>query len=230
MRLLVVFVFFSSIAIAQQSASTSAPCSPIAPNNTGTITINCPGMSQVEGQKIIAIMNRIWANHLDPDLVMVKLDEIQHGVSSIENELAEKKKQEEEAEEKRRTAPIIFTSLTPVSPGKVNFCVQSSNLIPYKYRYAIVGSTNTVLGGFPLSMETVYPTSEVPAFCLTKDIDLSSIADHYIELRFVFESLSFDELHLSGHAGQINIGYTISDDGNSLSVRPPKCGPEGHSC
>lgn len=179
---------------------------------------------------MLAILNRILANQINPDLVMVKLDEIQHGVSSIESELAQKKKQEEEAERKRRTAPIIFPSLVPVSPGKVNFCVQSINLIPYQYRYTIVGSTNTVLGGFPLSMDTVYPTSEVPKFCLTKDIDLSSIADRYIELRFVFKSLSFDELHLPGHAGQINNGYTGSDDGNSLSIRPPKCGPDGHSC
>ena len=179
---------------------------------------------------MLAILNRILANQINPDLVMVKLDEIQHGVSSIESELAQKKKQEDEAEMKRRTAPIVFPILQPVSPGKVNFCVHSSNLIPYQYRYTIVGSTNTVLGGFPLSMDTVYPTSEVSVFCLIKDIDLSSIADHYIELRFVFRSLSFDELHLPGHAGQINIGYTISDDGSSLSMRPPKCGPDGHSC
>lgn len=179
---------------------------------------------------MLAILNRILANQINPDLVMVKLDEIQHGVSSIESELAQKKKQEEDAERKRRTAPIIFPSLVPVSPGKVNFCVQSSNLIPYQYRYTIVGSTNTVIGGFPLSMDTVYPTSEVPVFCLTKDIDLGSIADHYIELRFVFKSLSFDELHLPGHAGQVSIGYNISDDGKFLSIRQPKCGPDGHSC
>jgi hypothetical protein len=179
---------------------------------------------------MLAILNKILVDQINPDLVMVKLDEIQHGVSSIESQLTEKKKQEEEAESKRRTAPIIGASLVPVSPGKVNLCVQSSNLIPYQYRYAIVGSTNNVLGGFPLEMDTIYPTSEAPVFCLTKDIDLSSIADHYIELRFDFKSLSFDELHLPGHAGRISIGYIISDDGKSLSVRPPKCGPDGHSC
>jgi hypothetical protein len=222
-------LFFSSFALAQ-STTTSGPCSPIAAQNTGSITINCPGISGEEGRKMLAILNRILANQINPDLVMVKLDEIQHGVSSIESELAEKKKQEEEAERKRRTAPIIILSLVPVSLGKVNLCVQSSNLIPYQYRYVIVGSTNTVLGSFPVQMETVYPTSEVSSFCLTKDINLSSIADHYIELRFQFRSLSFDELHMPGHAGQISIGYTISDDGNSLTIRPPKCGPDGQSC
>jgi len=224
------FLLFSSVAVAQQSATTSAPCSPIAPDNSGSITINCPGISKEEGRKMIAILNRILANQINPDLVMVKLDEIQHGVSSIENELAEKRKEEEEAEKKRRAAPVIMPSLVPISPGKVNLCVQSSNLIPYQYQYFIVGSTNAVLGGFPVSMDTVYPTSTNPEFCITKDIDLSSISDHYIELRFRFRSLSYDELHLPGHAGQITVGYDISGDGTSLSMRTPKCGPTGQSC
>lgn len=225
------FLFFSaSIATAQQSATTSAPCSPIAPDNSGSITINCPGISKEDGRKMLAILNRILANQIDPELVMVKLDEIQHGVSSIENQLAEKKKQEEDAERKRRTAPIIMPSLMPISPGKVNLCVVSSNFIPYQYMYTIVGSTNNIIGGFPVSMDTVYPTSENPVFCISKDIDLSSIADHYIELRFRLKSLSFDELHLPGHFGVIIVGYTISDDGKSLSIRTPKCGPDGHSC
>jgi hypothetical protein len=222
-------LFFSSFAVAQ-SATTSGPCSPVAAQNSGSITINCPGVSGEEGRKMLAILNRILVNQINPDLVMVKLDEIQHGVSSIEAELAAKKKLEEDAERKRRTTPLIVASLIPVMPGKVNLCVQSTNLIPYQYRYAIVGSTNLVLGGFPIEMDTVYPTSEAPTFCLSKDIDLSSITDHYIELRLDFKSLSFDELHLPGHSGRIVVGYTISDDGKSLSIRPPKCGSDGHSC
>jgi Skp family chaperone for outer membrane proteins len=121
-----ILLFFSSFAVAQ-SATTSGPCSPIAAQNTGSITINCPGISGEEGRKMLAILNRIIANQINPDLVMVKLDEIQHGVSSIESELAEKKKQEEESERKRRTAPIIIPSLVPVSGGKVNLCVRSIN-------------------------------------------------------------------------------------------------------
>lgn len=228
MRILLLLLF-SSFAMAQ-SATTSGPCSPVAAQNSGSITINCPGISGEEGRKMLAILNRILVNQINPDLVMVKLDEIQHGVSSIESELAAKKMLEEEAEKKRRTAPIVTASLVPLSPGKVNLCVQSTNLIPYQYRYVIVGSTNGVLGSFPMAMDTFYPTSEVPTFCLTKDIDLSSISDHYLELRFDFKSLSFDELRLPGHAGRISIGYVISDNGKTLSGRPPKCGPDGHSC
>lgn len=179
---------------------------------------------------MLAILNRILANQINPDLVMVKLDEIQNGVTSIENELAAKRKEEEEIERRRRTAPVVSPSLVPVSPGKVNLCSQSMNLIPYQYQYVIVGSANTVIGGFPVAMDTVYPTTESPLFCLTKDIDLGSIGDHYIELRFWFKSLSFDELHLPGHSLKFDVGYDISANGMSLTPRQPKCGPDGHSC
>ncbi len=81
---LAVPLFFSALALAQQSATTSAPCSPIAPENTGTITINCPGMSKEQGQKMLAILNKIVANQLEPSLVMAKLDEIQSGLHRIE--------------------------------------------------------------------------------------------------------------------------------------------------
>jgi hypothetical protein len=81
---LAVVLFFSSFAFAQQSATTSAPCSPIAPENTGTITINCPGMSKGQGQKMIAILNKILADKIDTDKVMAKLDEIQNDIRNLQ--------------------------------------------------------------------------------------------------------------------------------------------------
>jgi hypothetical protein len=72
---IVFFLLLSSIALAQESHTTGS-CSPIAPNNTGSITINCPGMPKEQGQKMIDILNRIWRDHLDPAAVMEKLDEI----------------------------------------------------------------------------------------------------------------------------------------------------------
>lgn len=78
---LAVMLFFSSLALAQQPATTSGSCSPIASDNTGTITINCPGMSTEQGQKILAVVNKILANQIDPNVVMAKLDEILHAVN-----------------------------------------------------------------------------------------------------------------------------------------------------
>jgi hypothetical protein len=80
---LVVFLFFSSVAFAQQSVSTSSPCSPIAPKNTGSITINCPGISKEQGQKILTVVNKILADHLDADAVMKALNSIAKSVEEV---------------------------------------------------------------------------------------------------------------------------------------------------
>lgn len=219
-------LLFPAVVLAQQSATTSAPCSPIAPDNTGTITITCPGMSKEQWQKMFAILNKIRTNQLDPDVVMTKLDEIRTGVSSIKSELEIKKEQEQEAEKKRRTAPILAVSLEAVTPKTVKMCIVSTNAIPYMFRYYIVDSKNTVLGGIMMGMETVYPQSASEPYCDTKEIDLASINNHYIVLRFHFKSLSFDELRLPGHAGSDEFKYAVSDDGTS--IRPLPHPPSAH--
>lgn len=78
-----VFALVSSLAMAQTTTSTSGPCSPIAPNNSGSITIECPGMSEEQARKMVAILNKIVANQLDPAAVMAKLDEIGKDVKTL---------------------------------------------------------------------------------------------------------------------------------------------------
>jgi hypothetical protein len=60
----------------------------IAPNNSGTITIQCGGISSKLGNQLVAILNRIAKNQLDPDEVMAKLEEIQKGVNEIRENTA----------------------------------------------------------------------------------------------------------------------------------------------
>jgi len=76
MKLAVVF-FVSTLALAQRPATTSAPCSPIAPENTGVITIKCPGISKEQWQKMFAILNTILAN-------TSKLDEIEKQINNLD--------------------------------------------------------------------------------------------------------------------------------------------------
>ncbi len=76
-------VFLPCLAVAQQS-STSGPCSPITPNNSGSITITCPGFSREQGDALLRIVNKIFANQLDPNTVMSKLDEISLGIQDIQ--------------------------------------------------------------------------------------------------------------------------------------------------
>jgi hypothetical protein len=57
------------------NASTSQPCSVANTGNGNKIQINC-GIGKEQGEKVLAILNKIVANHLDPNAVMAKLDEI----------------------------------------------------------------------------------------------------------------------------------------------------------
>jgi hypothetical protein len=61
-------------------ATTNTPCSVANSGNGNKIQINC-GIGKEQGQKIIAILNKIVANQLDPDVVMAKLDEILKAVN-----------------------------------------------------------------------------------------------------------------------------------------------------
>lgn len=70
------------ITSAQQTSTTSGPCSPIAPNNSGTITIQCGGISSKLANQLLEMMNRI-AKDRDPDAIMKKLDNILKGVNEI---------------------------------------------------------------------------------------------------------------------------------------------------
>jgi hypothetical protein len=76
-------ILLPMFASAQQTSTTSGPCSPIAPNNSGTITIQCDGIASKLGNQLVAILNRIAKNQLDPNAVMAKLDEIQNGITEI---------------------------------------------------------------------------------------------------------------------------------------------------
>jgi hypothetical protein len=200
-------------------ARTGGPCSVANTGSDNKIQISC-GIGKEQGQQMLAILNKILTDHLDTNAVMTKLDEIQSGVSSIKSELDNNEKQKEEAERKRRTAPILFPSLVPIAAGKVNMCIKSGNQIPYEFDYFITDSKHLILGGFPMYPERVFPPSDAPLYCIPKDIDLASIPDHYIELSFDFQSLSYDELHLPGHAGRITKKYRISPDGKSISLIP----------
>ena len=61
-------------------ATTNTPCSVANTGSDNKIQINC-GIGKEQGQKIITILNKILANHIDTEAVMVKLDEILKAVN-----------------------------------------------------------------------------------------------------------------------------------------------------
>jgi hypothetical protein len=149
-----------------------------------------------------------------------EMEVIRGQADSLAKELSAKKQLEEEAERVRRTPPKIAGGLTPVGKGKVNITVVSQNLIPFEYRYDICTKDNVIVAGYPTAMSKVYPRADHATVSVPADIQLDRVKDNYLEFHFTFKSLSFDELHLAGHAGQITVKYLISPDGISLQPIP----------
>ncbi|MGA9389362.1 MAG: hypothetical protein WBV69_02850 [Candidatus Sulfotelmatobacter sp.] len=79
-----VLLLFPALALAQQSATTSAQCSPIAPNNTGTITIKCSGLSPDQAKSLAGIpslINKILQGQKDQTAeIMSRLSDCVEGI------------------------------------------------------------------------------------------------------------------------------------------------------
>jgi len=122
----VALAFLPCLLFAQQS-STSGPCSPIAPNNSGSVTINCPGLSKQEGDQMLKILNKILGDQLDPEAVMTKLDEIQKGVNEIKQAHAPRRLSEQQK-------TILRAVLLPFKGEKVTVSVPMGD--PEAFHYA----------------------------------------------------------------------------------------------
>jgi hypothetical protein len=61
---------------------TSGPCSPVTTGNNNNYKIVC-NIGTQQGEKMLAILNKILAQRLDPDAVMEKLDEIDKNVKKL---------------------------------------------------------------------------------------------------------------------------------------------------
>ena len=62
------------------AATTSGTCSLANTGKIGTVNYTC-GIGARQGAEILKILNKILANQLDPEAVMMKLDEILHAVN-----------------------------------------------------------------------------------------------------------------------------------------------------
>ena len=69
-------------------AETTGPCSPAVSGNNNQFTMNCKGIDKEQGQKMLAILNKILANQLDPAAVTAKLDEILKVINPAKPDLA----------------------------------------------------------------------------------------------------------------------------------------------
>src|SRR5207248_3191599 len=100
--------------------------------------------------------------------------------------------------------------------GKVTVLVESKNLIPFEYSFVICTENNMVVSGIQTSMAKLYPNQHQNVFRFEEDIQLDRVRNGYLELRFRYESLSYEELHLQGHAGKITSAYRLTADQTAL--------------
>ena len=105
----------AALANAQQPtgpAATRGACSPATTGNNNSFTISC-GIGKEQGEKLIAILNKILSNQIDPSAVMSKLDDIQKGVEDIKQNTARRRLS---AQEKQR----LTEALSPMAGHTIN--------------------------------------------------------------------------------------------------------------
>jgi hypothetical protein len=88
---LAVMLLFSSLALAQQSATTSAPCSPITPDNAGNITIKCTGLNPDQAKALAgfpSLLNKILQNQkAETNEIMSRLNDCVEGIKQARRQI-----------------------------------------------------------------------------------------------------------------------------------------------
>jgi len=81
LSVLVLIAFPCSAQTTTGKAETTGACSPAVSGNNNQVSINCQDVSKDQAARITSILNRILAKQIDPDAVMLKLDELEKLIS-----------------------------------------------------------------------------------------------------------------------------------------------------
>lgn len=137
-----VIVGLTAVAMGQSNI-TSGQCSPIANSNSGSITINCPGLSAAQGAELLKIVNKILLNQKDLKDFADKLDEILRGVNDIRKASANRHLSEEQKKS-------LTTALGSFQGEKATITVVDGN--PEAYGYALDFASVFQAAGIPLTV------------------------------------------------------------------------------
>jgi len=207
------------------TAETTGPCSPATTGNNNQLTINCQGIGKEQGDQLLRILNRIAKDQIDPKLVLEKLDEIQKGITEIRSDAADRKTKEDLAERQRRTAPAIHVvGLVLHENGMFQTVVECTNDIPFEFRSVIVTENGQGIMGPPNGVSVIlgftkfFPSSQGRVLRFEDHVNLDRVANGYIELRFTYRSLSYEELHLPGHFALITRKFRLLSGGSLVPL------------
>lgn len=119
-------------------AETSGFCSPAVTGSKNTFTFNC-GIGQRQGQKMLAILNKILASQLDPDVVMVKVDQIVANQAEMK-ELIKGLGESVNTQKLLATYPLGYVIFDVTYANEV-FPYQRQGLKKYEFNWSVVRIT-----------------------------------------------------------------------------------------
>jgi hypothetical protein len=225
-----------------QTNNISGSCDQTINDNRGVITITCSGIDKSlmeQLKKTADVLDHVARRQTDPAILgglkdlNVKMDEVlsdtrELKTTVVENnrQFAAEQRQKDQAELLRRTPPDIGPFLRIAVNGNLLVMMDCRNLVPFQFKFFITRPDNSVPPGSDgghmmlLEMPKVYPSPGNTLFNYETNITSKSLAGEEIKLEFYFQSLSYDELRLPGHKGEIITKYQVSPDGTALELRP----------
>ena len=226
MRVTLIALLWVGALFAQSQANTmSGSCEQTINDNRGVITITCSGVDKALMQqlkKTADVLDRVARRQTDPailgglkdinakmDKVLSDTRELKATVLQNDRQLAAERQEKNQAEVLRQTPPDIEPSLRIDQNGNLLVMMSCRNFVPFEFKFFITGLDNNVLSGSDggqsvmLTMAKVYPSPATTLFHYETIIRAASHAGEEIKLDFYFQSLSYDELRLPGHKGEI---------------------------
>ncbi len=234
----VLFIFVKALLAQAQVNNMSGSCDQVVNDNRGVITITCSGVDKTlmeQLKKTADLLNRVASRQTDPAVLgslkdlNVKMDEVltdtralKTSVAQANRQLAAERRQKEQTELLKRTSPSFDTFLRIDQNGNLLIMFDCHNLVPFEFRPVIAFPDNKIVpnqdGSQSVLMEMmkIYPSEGNTLFNSSTAINASTLAGKEIELRVRFQSLSYEELKLPSHSGEIVKKYRISSDGTAL--------------
>lgn len=114
----------------------------------------------------------------------------------------------------KNTTPLVHAFLAhSATSGKKLIMMDVENEIPFEASWFVATHNDVIVSPIMMSPLEIHPTESKRRFSSTITINSEKVLDHYIELRFSYESIYSDELNNPAHLRGGNIeAYTYVNE------------------
>jgi len=113
----------------------------------------------------------------------------------------------------KKTRPELNVSIkTGQNNQNLYVVIEPINEVPFEYNIKIVTRENIMVSGIMLDWGKIYPDKKRSVVLHPAGINLTKVADNYIELRFDYRSVYAAELHDTSLTGKLVKSYKLSED------------------